>query len=495
MMNNLDVLSKKLSCKHKVQCGMSAFLLFVLSGCAVGPDFKSPEAPQATHYTQSSLPSETASSKIPLGEAQRWVEGGSIQEAWWHCFGSDALNQLIEEALKSSPTLASANANVRQAQELFAAYAGFNDYPQVELQLGAVRQKTSPSSQGLNGESRHYNLYTAGAGIHYNLDFFGGNKRALESLAARIDYRRFEYEAIRLNLIANIVTAAITRARLYEQREVLNDIVRLQEEQLHITRDRMRLGQASQDDVLNWQAQAEQTRSEAIVLRKQIGEIEHLLALLSGHTSSEVQIPAFRLSDFTLPTDLPLVVPSQLVRQRPDIQASEALLHVANAEYGVAVSKLYPQINLSASLSSQALSTGALFGGNATVWNFIAQLTQPLLNAGLPAEKRAALAAFDAAASNYQSVVLEAFKNVADTLNAIDNDAQNLRALTIAHKAAQTTLTSVQQQYRLGSVSYLQLLAAEQQALQIKINIIAAQAQRLIDNVLLYQNIGVSFYP
>lgn len=493
MINNLDVLSKKLSCKHKTRCGVSAFLLFVLSGCAVGPDFKSPEAPQATHYTQTSLSSETASSSIPLGEAQRWVEGGLIQESWWHYFGSDALNQLIEEALKSSPTLASANANVKQAQELFAAYAGFNDYPQVELQLSATRQKISPSSQGLNGESRQYNLYTAGAGIHYNLDFFGGNKRALEALAARIDYRRFEYEAIRLNLIANIVTAAITRARLYEQREVLNDIVRLQEEQLHITRDRMRLGQASQNDVLNWQAQAEQTRSEAIVLRKQIGEIEHLLALLSGHTSSEVKIPAFRLSDFTLPTDLPLVVPSQLVRRRPDIQASEALLHVANAEYGVAVSKLYPQINLSANLSSQALSTGALFGGNATVWNLIAQMTQPLWNAGLSAEKRAALAAFDAAASHYQSVVLEAFKNVADTLNAIDNDAQNLHALTIANKAAQTTLTSVQQQYRLGSVSYLQLLAAEQQAHQIKINTIAAQAQRLIDNVLLYQNIGGNF--
>jgi len=490
MMNGSDFFNNKVSYQHKMRLVLSAFWVFVFSGCAVGPDFKSPEAPQTTQYTQTSLPSETASSNISLGEAQRFVDGDFVQESWWHCFGSNALNQLIEEALKSSPTLASASANVRQAQELLAAYAGSSDYPQAELLLGAQRQKTSPSTQGLSGESRQYTLYTTGANVHYNLDFFGGNKRALESLAARVDYRRFEYEATRLNLIANITTAAITRARLFEQEEALNATVLLQEKQLEITHGRIRFGQASQDDMLSLQAQVEQARSEAIMLRKQRGEIEHLLAMLSGHTSSKVQIHAFRLSEFTLPTNLPLVVPSKLVRQRPDIQASEALLHVANADYGVAISKLYPQINLSANLSAQALSTGTLFNANSTVWNVIGQITQPLFNPGLPAEKRAALAAFDAAAANYKNVVVEAFRNVADTLNAIEHDAQNLRALTIANNAAQTSLKSVQRQYDLGSASYLQLLVAEQQARQIEIGTIAAQAQRLMDSVLLYQATG-----
>lgn len=493
MKNGSDFLSSKVSCQHKMRLVLSAFWVFAFSGCAVGPDFKSPEAPQTKQYTQTSLLKETASSTISLGEAQRFVDGDLVKESWWHCFGSDALNQLIEEALKSSPTLASASANVRQAQELLAAYSGSSDYPQAELLLGAQRQKTSPSTQGLSGESRQYNLYTTGANVHYNLDFFGGNKRALESLAARVDYRRFEYEATRLNLIANITTAAITRARLFEQEEALNATVLLQEKQLEITRDRIRFGQASQDEMLNLQAQVEQARSEAIMLRKQRGEIEHLLAMLSGHTSSEVQIHAFRLSDFTLPTDLPLVVPSQLVRQRPDIQASEALLHVANADYGVAISKLYPQINLSANLSAQALSSGTLFSGSSTVWNVIGQITQPLFNPGLPAEKRAALAVFDAATANYKNVVVEAFRNVADTLNAIENDAKNLRALTIANNATQTSLKSIKRQYHLGSASYLQLLVAEQQARQIEIGTIAAQAQRLMDSVLLYQATGGGF--
>ena len=183
-------------------------------------------------------------------------------------------------------------------------------------------------------------------------------------------------------------------------------------------------------------------------------------------------------------------MPSRLARRRPDIQAAEALLHAANAEYGVAVAKLYPQLNLSANLGSQALSTGALFGSGSAVWSFIGQLTQPLFNAGLPAEKRAALAAFDAAVANYQSVVLESLRNVADVLTALDNDAQSLAALAVADAAAQESVESMQRQYALGAASYVQLLSAQQQAQQNRINLIAAQAQRLADSAALYQAMG-----
>jgi len=196
------------------------------------------------------------------------------------------------------------------------------------------------------------------------------------------------------------------------------------------------------------------------------------------------------LQEFTLPADLPLTVPSELVRNRPDIQAAEALLHSANAEYGVAITKLYPQLNLSATLGSQALTTGALFGSGSAVWSLVAQLTQPLLNPGLPAEKRAALAAFDAAAANYRNVVLEALRNVADVLRALDNDAQRLAALAAADAAAQESLASMQRQYSLGAAGYIQLLTAQQQAQQTRISLIEAQARRLADSVALYQAMG-----
>ena len=250
----------------------------------------------------------------------------------------------------------------------------------------------------------------------------------------------------------------------------------------------MRIGQASPDEALSLQAQAEQTRAELPALRKQLQQTEHLLAVLAGRAPGTGGIPAFTLADFTLPVEMPLVVPSELVRRRPDIQASEALLHAANADYGVAVAKLYPQINLSANLGSQALTTGTLFGGGSAVWGLVAQLTQPLLIQGYPL-KRAALAAFDAAA-NYQSVVLESLRNVADTLRAVESDAQTLTALAAADMAAQASLQSVERQYRLGAASYLQLLIAQQQAQSIRINMVAAQAQRLVDSVALYQALG-----
>mgnify|MGYP001113906532 CR=1 FL=1 len=201
-------------------------------------------------------------------------------------------------------------------------------------------------------------------------------------------------------------------------------------------------------------------------------------------------MPDFRLAEFSLPNDLPLVLPSALVHQRPDIQAAEALLHAANADYGVAVARLYPQIELSASLGSQALTTGALFGGAAGVWSVLAQLTQPLFDAGLPAEKRASLATLDAAAAHYQGVVLDALRDVADALRALDHDAQALAALAAADAAAHTSLASIERQYALGSASYVQGLLARQQAQRQAMSLITAQAQRLADSAALYQALG-----
>ena len=461
-----------------------------LAGCAAGPDFKRPAAPEVVDYTATPVPAQTESAPTRLGEAQRFVSDMPIDGQWWRNLKSPRLDALIEAALTASPTLASARATLRQAQEVHAAQAGSTLYPQVDAGLGAQRQRANPSALGQVGDAREFSLYNASVDLRYNLDLAGGNRRALEALAARSDYRRYELEAARLTMAGNIATTAITRARLAEQIAATAAILRAQEEQLHIARERVRLGQAAPDEALALQTLVEQTRAELPTLRKQMWQTEHLLAVLAGRAPGAGGIPDFTLADFTLPTELPLVVPSELVRRRPDVQASEALLHAANAEYGVAVAKLYPQINLSANLGSQALTTGALFGSSSAVWNVVGQLTQPLFNPGLPAEKRAALAAFDAAAANYQGVVLEALRNVADALRAVENDAQALAALAAADEAAQGSLRSVERQYQLGAASYVQLLIAQQQAQQTRLGLAAAQAQRLADSVALYQALG-----
>jgi NodT family efflux transporter outer membrane factor (OMF) lipoprotein len=461
-----------------------------LAGCAAGPDFRRPSAPESADYTPTSVARRTTSTSATLGESQELIDNMRVDARWWRNLKSQELDLLIEQALEASPTLVAASATLRQARELHAAQAGETLYPQVDAGLGSQRQRLSPSALGQAGDAREFTLYSASVGARYKLDLAGGNQRALEALAAKADYRRYELEAARLTLAANIATAAITRARLADQMDAKAAILRAQDEQLRLAHQRVRLGQATPDEEFALQALAEQTRAELPTLRKQIQQTEHLLATLAGRPPGAGGIPAFTLADFSLPRELPLVVPSELVRRRPDIRASEALLRAANADYGVAVAKLYPQLNLSASLGSQALTAGALFGGGSAVWSLIGQITQPLLAPGLPAEKRAALAAFDAAAANYQGVVLEALRSVADSLRAVEDDAQALVSLAAADEAARGSLRILEQQYRLGAASYVQLLIAEQQVQQTRLTLVAAQAQRLTDSVSLYQSVA-----
>lgn len=461
-----------------------------LAGCAAGPDFKPPAPPAVQNYTAATMPAQTIATPGELGGAQRFVKQAPIVAAWWEQFDSPKLNNLIERALQSNPTLEAAQATLRQADQTYAAQAGSTLYPQADAQLGAQRQTISPAAQGLTGPERTFNLYNTSVGVSYNLDLAGGNRRVLEALAAQTDYQRFQLEGARLTVAANVVTTAITQAQLAEQVASSEQILAAQTEQLDLTRQRLALGNVSEADVALLQTQVEQNRAGIPALRNRLEQTNHLLAILAGEPPGTTAIPPFTLIDFTLPTELPLRLPSELVRQRPDIQASEALLHVASAQYGVAVSRFYPQITLSASGGSQALTTASLFGPNSLVWGLAGQLTQPLFNAGLRPGARAAEAGFDAAAANYRQTVLEALRNVADVLRALDNDAQILQAQTAADASAQHALDLVQQQYRLGATDYLRLLITQQQALQTRIGLISARAQRLTDTAALYQAMG-----
>lgn len=468
----------------------SVVVIGLLTGCTIGPDFTSPARPDVEVYTTTPLSANTAHAPTTLGASQHFVEGSQVNPQWWQELGSVRLDTLVQDALQASPTLVQAEATLRQSQELYAARAGSSLYPQVDATFGGEQQRFSPSSSGLTSDAREFSLYNAGVGINYTLDLAGGNRRALESLAARVDYQRYQLAGARLTLVANIVTTAITKAAIYGQIQATEAILLAQDEQLKLTKERVRLGQAAPDEVLALQTPMEQTRATIPLLYTQLQQNEHLLAVLGGRAPGVGALPAFTLAEFILPSALPLIIPSELIHSRPDIQAAEALLHVANAEYGVAIAKLYPQVNLSADLGLLSLTTDTLFSGSSTVWSLVGQLTQPLFNPGLPAEKRAALAGFDAASANYQNVVLEALRNVADVLRALENNAQRLAALAAADVAAQGSFNSVQRRYELGAASYVQLLIAQQQVQQTQLNLIEAQARRLVDSAALYQAMG-----
>jgi NodT family efflux transporter outer membrane factor (OMF) lipoprotein len=188
---------------------------------------------------------------------------------------------------------------------------------------------------------------------------------------------------------------------------------------------------------------------------------------------------------------LPVSLPSSLVRQRPDVRASEELLHAASAQIGVATANLYPQITLSGSYGSETTKPGNLFGDGTSVWNISAALLQPLFHGGeLRAQRRAAVAAYDQAAAQYRETVLQAFQNVADVLRALEDDARTLKAQAEAEAAAHDTLDLTKKQFNLGAVNYLSLLNAQRQYRLARFLLVQAQAARFADTAALFQALG-----
>lgn len=453
-----------------------------LAGCANGFDggYRS-EPPGAA---------AVASSPAFRGEAEPPGAPTFAKQEWWRDLGSSKLDLLVAEAMQNNASVSAAKATLRQAEEVYAARAGSTLYPQVNASIGAQRQRTNLSTAGQTGGARESSLYSAALGAHYRLDLAGENKRILESLAARTDYQRYQLEAARLALAARIALSAVAQARLAGQSQTLERILQDQEQEIRLARERVRLGQAATSELLVLHAEAEATRARIPPLRQEYERNVHMMATLVGRAPDAEGLPTFEMDDFALSDAPRSVVPSELVRRRPDIQASEALLYAAHAEFGAAVARQYPQINLSASLGTQALTTGALFGGGATVWSLLGQVTQPLFNPGLSAEKRAAHAAFEAAAANYQSVVLDGLRDVADALRASKHNADVLAALWQADAAAQAALEVTRRQLSLGAASYVELLIAQQQSQQARLNLIGAGAQRLADRIALHQSLG-----
>jgi NodT family efflux transporter outer membrane factor (OMF) lipoprotein len=463
----------------------------LLAGCSVGPDYRRPDAPN-TPYTEKPLPESTAASQVPGGESQRFVTGQDIPSQWWTIFHSESLDRLIRQALKDSPTLSAAQAALRQAQENLRARAGTVIFPSLDANATASRQKISGAGFGQpNSAGSIFNLYNASVSVSYALDIFGGGRRELEGLQSQVDYQRFLFEGAYLALTSNIVTTAVKEASLRAQIQATKDILKAQEKQLNVVEQQFQLGGVSLSDVLSKRAQLAQSRALLPPLEKELALTRHLLAVLSGKFPGEAQLPEFSLEGIQMPVELPVSLPSSLVHQRPDIRASEGLLHAASAQVGVATANLYPQITLTGSYGSEAGRLHNLFGNGTSIWGLGASLLQPIFRGGeLTAKRRAAIAAYDQATANYQETILLAFQNVADVLRSLDLDAMALKAQADAETAAREALELTQKQFSLGAVSYLSLLDAERRYQQAKIALVQAQAARYADTAALFQALG-----
>ncbi len=334
-------------------------------------------------------------------------------------------------------------------------------------------------------------MNSASVNVSYTLDAFGGIRRQVESLQAQAESQRFALEASYLSLTANIVTAAVAEASLRAQIAATEDIARAQQTQLDITQARVNAGGASRADVLQQQAILQSTLATLPLLRSQLAQQRNQLAAYTGTLPADYAGAEIHLDSLTLPADLPVSVPSAFVEQRPDVRQYSALLHQATAQIGVATANMLPQLTLTGSYGGVATKFSDVFNSSSVVWNLIGGVTQPIFKGGqLTHQRRAAVAAAQAAAANYQATVITAFQNVSNTLYALQADAEALAAQTTAERSAAESLTLVQAQYKSGGASYLQVLTAEQTEQNAAVALVKARAQRFADTAALFQALG-----
>lgn len=480
----------------------------------MGPNFHKPNAPTGAGYTPAPLPEGTVAVSTLGGDAQRFVLGQDVPFQWWEAFGSPALNSVVEKALRANPTIRSAQAALREAQELVYAQQGYF-FPTVAANYNFERQKlagnlTGTSAPGAQGNGSdivayqnaapapaphnlplYFNFQTAQLTVGFVPDVFGSNRRKVESLDAQAQMQGFQLEATYVTLASNVVAAAIQEASTRAQIAALTEIIDYNEKSLQVLRDKYRLGYAMRIDVAAQELGLAQAKQLLPPLEKQFEQTRDLIRALTGNLPNEETTETFELASLKLPPNLPLSLPSTIIEQRPDVRGAEEQLRSVNAQVGVAIAAMLPQFSITGAAGGAATTFPWLFRSGGPFWNLIGGVTQPVFAGGtLLHTKRAADRALLQAAADYQSTLITAYQNVADTLHAMLSDADALAAAVEAERAAKVTLDLTRERMQEGYTDYLTDLAAETLYQQAVLSRVQAQATRFGDTAALYQALG-----
>jgi len=453
------------------------------AGCLVGPTFQKPAPSTAEGYqtpgAPGAAPTPTPAESVPQ---QRIALGEAIPAEWWALFRSSRLDEILRQAIAANHSLAAARATLAQTQEaVIAARSGF--YPRVDF--GASFRR------GAAGTGPATNLFALGPTVSYSIDAFGLTRRQVEQASALVERQQYELAAAYLTLTGNSVAAAITIASARLEIATAEDLIQNDQHNLDLTQRAFVAGRVAKTDVLTAEAQLESDRTLLPTLRQQLNVARHALTALVAKTPAEWSPPDFDMEELTLPEKLPVSLPSQLARQRPDILAAEADLHADSAAIGVATAQMYPEITLSGSLVQEAAALANLIKQAATLWSVGADVDAPLYHGGsLAAQRRAAVDAYKAQLELYQDTVLQAFGQVADVLSAIEEDGALVAASQRALDIAGASLALQRSSYAAGKTSALQLIVSEDVYSQARLGFVRAQAQRMQDSAQLFVALG-----
>jgi NodT family efflux transporter outer membrane factor (OMF) lipoprotein len=461
-------------------------LACVLGGCTVGPNFTRPTGPSAARYVGDTLRGEQAAASDTV---QHIALGREIESNWWTLFRCDAIDQLVKQALEHNRNLAASKATLAHAQELALAQAG-SRYPQVDLTAGVGRQQYG--NEFLGGfRIPPFTYFAVGPAVSYTLDYTGGVARSVEQQYALAEVERHQLDAAYLAVTGQAVMQMLAIASVRAQMATVETILTQDRDNLRLVQTAFENGSVAREDVVSAQSQIANDMTLLPSLRQDLAKAHHALSVVLGRVPAS-ELPAdVDLAQITLPLEVPVSLPSELAHRRPDILAAEARLHAATSAVGVAQSNLYPKIQLSASVGQQSLKADQLFDRTSNAWSIISGLTAPIFDGGtLRAEKRAAVDAMRANAANYEQTVLEAFAQVADLLEALDHDAEQLDAQSQAQQAAQSSLDLARASYSEGNTGVLLVLDAERSYQQARLGYVRAVVQRYMDTVQLFLALG-----
>ncbi len=470
---------------RRMRCALAAAALVSALGCAVGPDFTSPKPPATDQYTQGALAPETL---LADGRSQRFAPGAAVPTDWYQLFRSPELQSRIERALAANPTLQAARASLRRSEDdLRAGYGVF--LPQIDAGSSASRQH--PFIGIANVPRRTFDLYTLSATVDYALDVFGEERRTVEGESAQVDFQRYETAAAYLTLIGNVVNATIAEAAYAEQIDDTRRLIATEQDQVHILGTQAEAGTLPYASVLALETQLAATEAQLPPLEQKLAESRHLLATLLGEEPAAWTSPFVSLASLELPREVPVTLPSELVRQRPDILAAEAQLHEASAQIGVATAALYPHLTLTGTYGWTDTSPSPLFSGPNAIWLYGAQLATPLFHGGsLWFKRRSAIDSYEQSLASYRQTVLSGLAQVADLLRGLEHDAEQVEAAERQEAAAHEGLRLISVNYQSGVANYLEVLISDVQENQAMIASVGGRAQRLQDSVALFVALG-----
>ena len=460
----------------------TAFACLALAGCAVGPDYKRPEA--------TAIPAAYAGAtngwKVAAPQAQ-FAKGN-----WWAIFGEAELNELEGKASAANQELHAAVARFTEARaQLDVTRSGL--FPSAGVSGLFLRQRNSanaPNGMGQAlGSSGTYNDFYVPLDVSYEVDLWGRVRRSVESARAQSQASADDVATIELMIQADVAADYFTLRALDSERAVLNSSVEVFAKSLQLTRNRRAGGVASDLDVAQAQTVLKTTQAQLPAVALQRSQSEHALAVLVGESASTFRIPEHVLA--VAPPLVPPGLPSELLERRPDISAAERRMAAANASIGVATAAFFPTIQLNGLAGLETIDAGTLFNGSSRLWAAGPTLTLPIFEGGkLHASLRLAKATYEEMVANYRQSVLTAFSEVEDNLAAQSQLADQYDAESEALVAARKQLEIASNRYRDGLTTYLDVATAESTALNIEFSATQLRGQQLVAAVALVKALG-----